>query len=123
MTAMRSETAMASLLIVRDVDRGDADAVLNLADGVAHLDAQLRVEVGERLVHQQHVRLDDDGAGERDALLLTAGKALGQAVGILGDLHGPKISSTRRLISFFGRWRFSRPKATFSRTVMCGKTA
>ena len=76
------------LLIVRDVNRGDADAVLNLADGVAHLDAQLRVEVGKRLVHQQHVRLDDDGAGERDALLLAAGKALGQAVGILGDLHG-----------------------------------
>ena len=74
------------LLIVGDVDGGDAHAVLNLADGVAHLDAQLGVEVGERLVHEQHVRLDDDGAGERDALLLAAGEALGQAVGVLGDL-------------------------------------
>ena len=75
-------------LIVGDIDRRNADAVLNLADGVSHLDAQLRVEVGKRLIHQQHVRLDDNRAGERDALLLAAGKALRQTVGILRDLHG-----------------------------------
>ena len=52
-----------------------------------HLDAELRVEVRERLVHQQHVRLDAERAGQGDALLLAAGEALGHAVGELVDLH------------------------------------
>ena len=34
--------------------------------------AQLLVERAERLVHQQQARLEDDGAGKRDALLLAA---------------------------------------------------
>ena len=37
-----------------------------------HLLAQLGVEVGERLVEQQHARLDDERARKRDALLLAA---------------------------------------------------
>jgi hypothetical protein len=39
----------------------------------------LRVEVRERLVEQEHSRLDDEGARERDALLLTAGERAGLA--------------------------------------------
>ncbi len=42
-------------LIVRDVDGGDAELPLKRADLGAHLHAQLRVEVGERLVHQEDV--------------------------------------------------------------------
>ena len=34
---------------------------------------QLRVQVGQRLVQQQHVRLDDKGPSERNPLLLSAG--------------------------------------------------
>jgi hypothetical protein len=40
----------------------------------AHLDAQLRVEVGERLVHQQRVGLTHDRAAHRDPLPLPAGE-------------------------------------------------
>jgi hypothetical protein len=43
------------LLVVRHVDGGDAELLLQLADLAAHLDAQLGVEVGERLVEQQHL--------------------------------------------------------------------
>jgi len=49
-----------------------AEAALQVADFAAHLRAQLGVEVGERLVEQQHAWLDDDRARERDALLLAA---------------------------------------------------
>ena len=45
---------------------------------VAHLHAQLRVEVRQRLVEQQHLRLDREGARERDALLLAAGELAGR---------------------------------------------
>jgi hypothetical protein len=37
----------------------------------------LRVEVRQRLVEQQHARLDHDGARQRDALLLAARSWLG----------------------------------------------
>ena len=39
-----------------------------------HLHAQLGVEVGERLVHQEYRRVAHQGAAESHALLLAAGK-------------------------------------------------
>ena len=45
---------------------------MQAADLEAHLLAQIGVEVRERLVEQQHRGLDDDGAGQRHALLLAA---------------------------------------------------
>ncbi len=40
----------------------------------AHRDAELCVEVRERLVHQVGRRLTNDGAAHRDTLALTAGE-------------------------------------------------
>ena len=57
-----------------DVDRGDPELVVQAADLEAHLLAQVGVEVRQRLVEQQHLGLDDDGARERHALLLAAGQ-------------------------------------------------
>ena len=54
----------------------------------AGLDAQLGVEVGERLVHEEHGRLAHDGASERDALALAAGQLLGLAVEQVLELDG-----------------------------------
>ena len=42
----------------------------------AHLDPQLGVEVRERLVHEEDLRLADDRPSERDALALTARELL-----------------------------------------------
>ena len=44
------------------------------ADLAAHLHAQLGVEVRERLVEQEHLRVAHDGAAHGDALPLAAGK-------------------------------------------------
>ena len=58
---------------------------------VAHLDlhllAQLLVERRQRLVHQQDARLEDDGAGERDALALAARELVDVAVAEPAELH------------------------------------
>ena len=44
---------------------------MQLGDLGTHLNAQLGVQVGERLVHQEDLGLANDGAAEGDALTLT----------------------------------------------------
>jgi len=60
-------------LIMRDIQHGHAEAALQCANLTPHLDPQLCVQIGERLVHQAHTRLCHDRAAERHALLLSAG--------------------------------------------------
>ena len=60
------------VLVVRDMDEGDADVVLDRLQLELHLLAELQVEGAERLVEQEHARAVDERAGERDALLLAA---------------------------------------------------
>ena len=68
-------------LVVRDVDRRLAQPPLQFAQLLAHRDAELEVEVRQRLVEQQDARLEHDRTGDRDALLLAAGKLARIAVG------------------------------------------
>jgi len=74
-------------LVVRDVERGDADPLLQRADEESHLVAQLGVEVGERLVEQQQPRLDHQRAREGHALLLAAGELARVALAQARELH------------------------------------
>ena len=67
-------------LVVRDVDRRRADPAVKLLQRGAHRHAQLRVEVRERLVHQERRRLADDRAAHGDALHLPAGERARPAV-------------------------------------------
>ena len=60
------------LLVVRDVDEGDPELLLDPLQLDLQLLAQLQVERSERLVEQQRLRPVDDRARERDALALTA---------------------------------------------------
>ncbi|GMA32050.1 hypothetical protein GCM10025875_20420 [Litorihabitans aurantiacus] len=64
---------------------GEAGLGLDAAQLGAHVDAEPRVEVGQRLVEQQQLRADRDGAGERDALLLAAGELLRAAAGQVAE--------------------------------------
>lgn len=63
-----------------DVQRGDIKLLLQLADLVAHAATQVGVEVTQRLIKQQHFRLEDQRAGQRHALLLPAGDLIDKAV-------------------------------------------
>ena len=53
---------------------------MQLLDLGAHGDAQRRVEVGERLVHEEGLRLAHERAAERDALALAAGELVRSAL-------------------------------------------
>ena len=61
-------------LVVGDVDRRGLEPLMQFLDLGAHRDAQLGVEVGQRLVEQEHLRIAHDGAAHRDALALAAGQ-------------------------------------------------
>ena len=59
-------------LVVRHVDGRRSQIALETADLGAHLDAELRVQVRERLVHEEGLRIAHDRAPHRDALALAA---------------------------------------------------
>ena len=80
-------------LAMGDVDEGDAELGLQALQLRAHLDAQERVERRERLVEQQDLRLGDQGARQRDALLLPAGELRRQAV--RAALHATRARAAR----------------------------
>ena len=64
---------------VRDHDDGDA-GVVEFLEQAHDLDAGAGVEIAGRLVGQDQFRLVDQGAGDGDALLLSAGKLAGMMV-------------------------------------------
>jgi hypothetical protein len=99
---------------VRDVDRGDAELALQVAAARrAFPPAGRASRFEQRLVEQQHLRLDHDGARERDALLLPTGELGRPAV---GEGASPTSSSgVRDLALDLARrgLRRSSPNATF----------
>ena len=112
------------VLVVRHVDRRAAELAVDAADLGARLDAQLGVEVRQRLVHQDQRRLDDDRARDRDALLLAAGELAGQLVLLADQLHElQRVRDAWRRSSAPATPRIRRPKPTFFATLMCGNSA
>ena len=75
------------LLVVGDVDEGDAQLLLHALELHLHLLAQLQIQRAQRLVQQQHLRLVHQRAGDGDALLLAAGQLIDGALLIALHLH------------------------------------
>ena len=67
-------------LVVGDVDHGGAEPAVQLADLAARRDAQRRVEIGQRLVEQEHLGVAHDRPPERDALALAARQGVRLAI-------------------------------------------
>ncbi|EAR50929.1 hypothetical protein OG2516_13691 [Oceanicola granulosus HTCC2516] len=67
-------------LVVGDVDRRGAEPLVQPGDLEAHLHPQRRVEVGERLVEQERLRLAHQRPPHRHPLALPARERLGQPV-------------------------------------------
>ena len=61
-------------LVVRDVHRGRADAVVQRPQLLAHQLAERGIEGAERLVHEKRLRAADDGAAQCHALTIAAGE-------------------------------------------------
>ncbi|MNF95211.1 hypothetical protein D3C84_779520 [compost metagenome] len=76
-------------LVVGHVDHSGAQAGVQPGDLVAHLHAQGRVEVGQRFVEQQDVRLAGHRPAHGHALALATGEFLGLALQQLVQLQHP----------------------------------
>ncbi len=74
-------------LVVGDEEGGVAGAVVEFAQPLAQVLANLGVECAEGLVEQQDTGLNRHGAGKRDALTLAAGELSGIAAFHAGELH------------------------------------
>ena len=84
-------------LVVRHVDDRVAELLVQLLDLDAHLGAQQRVEVRQRLVEQEGLGLADDRAAHRHALALAAGELARLALEQVLDLQDAAASPTRVL--------------------------
>ena len=79
-----------------DHQHGDA-GVCQLLHQLQHLAHHLGVKGAGGLVEQDHVRVHGQRAGNGDALLLTAGQALGVGVGLVGQTYaGQQLVCTGR---------------------------
>ena len=67
-------------LVVGDVDKRGLESLVQLENLHSSLDAQLGIEVRQRLVHQKDFWLPDDRPPQGDALPLAAGERLGLAI-------------------------------------------
>ena len=108
-------------LVVRDIDGGDAGQFLKPRDLGAHMAAQPRVEIRQRLVHQEGFGPPRDRAAHRDALPLAAGELAGLARQMLLEfqqLRGLRAPSLR--YPPCATPRAERPNPMFSATVICG---
>ena len=76
------------LLIVRDVDGGGVETLVQAAHLGPELHPEISLEVAERLVHEEHLRRAHDGAAERHPLALSARELVRPLAQMLGDLQG-----------------------------------
>ena len=74
-------------LVMGDIDKGGFELLMQPLDQAAHGKPQRGIEVGERLIHQEDRRLANDGAAQRHALPLPAGKLVRPAAQQMGDLQ------------------------------------
>ena len=87
--------------------------------------AQLLVERAERFVHQHKLGLEDQGTGQRDALLLATGQLRRTPTGEIAPIC--TMSSAR--LTFIVAFRLAAgpelpaERTRFSPTVMCGNRA
>ena len=64
------------LLVMRDIDHGDLQLLLDLLELLAQNHFNLRIQGGHRLIEKDDIRIKDKGTGDSHSLLLTTGKLL-----------------------------------------------
>ena len=123
MTATRSERSIASSWSWVTRTTVIAERPLKLAELRTHRLAERPVERAERLVHQEDARVEDERPRERDPLLLPARQLARQPVAVARQAH--QLEHRVHALGHLGPGRPARGagKATFSRTVRCGKSA
>jgi len=106
-------------LVVRDVEHRRAEALLEALELRAHLDPELGVEIGERLVQEECLRPADERASRRDALPLPS-RQLGWSPpeqGSAADYGSSLLYSAPRLSPFDAPGTQAEPDVLLDRKV------
>ena len=74
-------------LVMRDIHERRIDSLAQLDDLRTHLVTQFCIQVGQRLIHQEDLRVTDHRTADRDTLSLTAGQSFRFSVEILCDIE------------------------------------
>jgi hypothetical protein len=74
-------------LIMRDIEHRRAELLGQLTNLAAHFFPQPGIEVAERFIHQEYLRVDGNGPSEGDTLLLAAGEQGRRALREIFQLH------------------------------------
>ena len=67
-------------LVMCNVDDGGAQSLMQLSDLDTHLYTQLSIQVGQRLIHQEYLRVTNDCTSHSNTLSLTTGQSLGLTI-------------------------------------------
>ena len=105
------------------VQGGDAELTLQGSDLRTGLHTELGIEVRQRLIHEEDLRLTNDCTAHGHALTLTTGQSLRLAVEVLGqiqDLSGLLDALANLFLRGAGDLQ---AKPMLSATVMCGYRA
>ena len=74
-------------LVMGNVNKGGAQLLMQLGQLGSHLSTQLGVQVGQRFVQQEDLRLTHDGTAQGNTLTLTTGQSLRLTVEQVGDVQ------------------------------------
>ncbi len=75
-------------LIVRHINHGGFQLLMQFGDVQAHIDAQFGIQVRKRLIKHKHPRITHDGATNRHALALSTGELFRFAIQQVRQLQG-----------------------------------
>ena len=113
------------VLVVGDVDRGDAELALQVLELLPQLVPELGVQVGQRFVQQQDLGLQDQCPGDGHALLLARRTARPRSCRSCSSESSTRLAMSRTSLSLSADFslRTRKPKAMFSATLMLGNRA
>ena len=89
-------------LVVRDLDEGGTESLVDLGQLGSHLSTELSVKVGERFVQKEYLRITNDCTAECNTLLLTTGESLRITVEKVSDFEDTSSFFNFALDGFFG---------------------
>ena len=105
------------------VQGGDTQLALQSSDLGTGLHAELGIKVGQRLIHEEDLRLTDDCTAHGHALTLATGQSLRLTIEVLGQVEDLSGLLDALADLFLRVPAIFRAKPMLSATVMCGYRA
>ena len=104
-----------------DIDKGDPELVVHILEFKLHLFAHLQVQRSQRLIQKEDLRLVDQGACDRDPLLLSAGQGPDRAAFESLEVHQFQDTAHLAVDHVFGSLLLPQPEGDIVIHIHMGK--